>query len=146
MTSSTSSGALSSRSDASSATWRRTSSAASWIAPPIDIVERLELVVWSQGASWVSGNTGRTRSKETPAASAASCASAVRDPWPTSVVPVSSDSEPSRFSRSVAVEVDGVTVPFAIAPSPRPRARVRETGARGRVQPISPATRSSISP
>ena len=54
----------------------------------------------------VSEDTTRTTSKETPSSSAAICGSTVWLPWPSSVLPIISDTEPSACTRT-AVEVSG---------------------------------------
>lgn len=69
------------------------------------MVVRLAPVVRSYGVTDVSDWTTVTTARSTPSSSAATCASSERLPWPISVDPLSTSTEPSVWMRTWAVEI-----------------------------------------
>ncbi len=75
---------------------------ASSTARPISVVVRLAPVERSNKVTAVSEPTSRTFSSGTPISSAAICVSTVWLPWPISVLPLSTDTEPSAYTCTIA--------------------------------------------
>ena len=80
----------------------------------------------------VSGSTTRTRSYGIPKISAATWASTPLEPWPISTVLDSTVRLPSPSRRTLAADVDGVTVLFSASATPAPYGLARRRRALGR--------------
>ena len=124
-----------------------TSCAARWTARPATVVDRLAPVDRSYGrVPGVGAADDDLADGRAGARPAAICAITVRAPWPSSVVPTRTVTEPSGPIRTVAIETGWAPAASRPTDTPRPRrfgpgGRPRDPRARGAARRGSPASR-----
>ena len=136
-------GGASSRAAAVSSSASRTPCAARWTARPATVVDRLAPVDRSYGVYLVSVPRTTTFSTGDLRTPAAIWAITVRAPWPSSVVPTSTVTEPSGPIRTVAMETGRAPAASRPTATPRPRRLMCGAGAGGSGQPMAAAAFST---